>query len=97
MPYKISNYSKNRAKTLGVTIKPSIRTGKKIDVFRNGKKVASIGAQGYGDYPTFLAMEKSGKLPKGYAASRRKNYKIRHRQNRKIVGSPGYYADQILW
>ncbi len=93
MPYRIKRYSYGRAKKLGVTIKPSNVLGKKIDVFnKEGKKLASIGALGYGDYPTF--MEKSGKE---FADKKRKNYKTRHEQDRHKRGSAGFYADQILW
>jgi len=92
MPYKIKRYSFARAKELGVTIKPSKKLGKKIDVFKDGKKVASIGARGYGDYPTF--MEKKGKE---YADMKRKAYKTRHEKDRHRRGTPGFYADKILW
>lgn len=91
-PYKITNYSKQKAKELGVTISLSDVKGKKLDVFKKGKKVASIGALGYGDFPTFLK-EKG----REYAEKRRKAYKIRHEKDRHKVGTPGYYADQILW
>lgn len=91
-PYKITNYSKQKAKLLGVTIEPSTVKGKKIDVFKNGAKVASIGALGYGDYPTFL-----NEKGREYAEKRRKAYKLRHEKDRHKVGTPGYYADQILW
>jgi len=92
MPYKIKNYSRTQAKRLGVQIKPSKTLGKKIDVFKNGKKVASIGALGYGDYPTF--MEKKGKE---FADEKRRLYKIRHAKDRVVRGTAGYYADKILW
>lgn len=91
-PYKITEYSRLQAKYLGVTIKPSTVVGKKIDVFKFGKKVASIGAIGYGDFPTFLK-EKGVE----YAEKRQRAYKIRHEKDRHKVGAPGYYADQILW
>jgi len=97
MAYKITAYTKNQAKKLGVTVKPSQTKGKKIDVFKNGQKVASVGAIGYNDYPTFMDLEKRGKVPKGTAESRRKNYKSRHQKNRNIKGSKGYYADKLLW
>ena len=90
--YTIKNYSYERAKKLGVEIKPSTRRNKKIDVFKNGKRIASIGALGYDDYPTF--MEKEGKTS---ANLHRKRYKIRHTKDRKVKGSAGYYADQVLW
>lgn len=97
MAYKILPYSKEQAKKLGVEIKPSSNSFKKIDVFKNGKKVASIGAKGMNDYPTYLEKEKKGYFPTGYAKNRRKLYKQRHEKDRLIVGSNGWYADKILW
>jgi hypothetical protein len=97
MAYKILPYSYNKAKGLGVEIKPSSNLLKKIDVFKNGKKVASIGARGMNDYPTYLEKEKKGYYEKGYAYKRRKLYKERHEKDRHVVGSAGYYADKILW
>jgi hypothetical protein len=93
MSYKIKPYSYTQAEKLGVTIKPSKVSGKKIDVFnKNGEKLASIGAIGYGDYPTFIS-EKG----KDYADKRRKAYKTRHESDRHVRGSAGFYADKILW
>lgn len=97
MAYKILPYSFRKAKDLGVVIKPSTNILKKIDVFKNGKKIASIGARGMNDYPTYLEKEKKGYFEKGYAYKRRKLYKERHEKDRHIVGSNGYYADKILW
>ena len=54
MAYKILPYSFRKAKELEVVIKPSSNILKKIDVFKNGKKLASIGARGMNDYPTYL-------------------------------------------
>lgn len=90
--YKITYYSRLKAKQLGVTIRTSTTKGKKIDVLRNGRKVASIGAIGYDDFPTFL----NTKGP-AYAEKRQRAYKLRHDKNRHNVGTAGYYADQILW
>lgn len=92
MTYKISTHTKTQAKKLGVQVKPSKVKGKKIDVFKNGKKVASVGALGYGDYPTFKRTK-----GKKYADERRRLYKIRHNKNRNKRGTPSYYADQLLW
>jgi len=97
MSYRITPYTLKQAKRLGVVVKPSRVSGKKIDVFKDGKKVASVGATGYADYPTFLGMERSGKVERGYAERRRKAYKFRHAKDRRVVGSRGYYADQLLW
>ena len=91
MPYKIKQYSYDKAKKLGVEIKPSTNANKKIDVFKNGEKIASIGALGYSDYPTYLEQNKS------IAKEKRIAYKARHQGDRLIKGSNGYYADQILW
>lgn len=92
MAYRIKPYTYRRARAIGVTVKPSTRKGKKIDVFKNGKKVASVGAIGYGDYPTFT-MQRG----KTFADKRRKAYKQRHQKDRMRKGTPGYYADQLLW
>lgn len=92
MAYTIKNYTKQQAKKLGVKVKPSKRKGKKIDVFKGDKKVASVGAIGYNDYPTYI--QKKGKK---YAEERRKLYKKRHQKDRTKKGSAGYYADRLLW
>lgn len=97
MAYKILPYSYKKAKELGVEIKPSSNIFKKIDVFKNSEKVASIGAKGMNDYPTYMEKEKKGYFPKGYAKKRRKLYKQRHEKDRKIKDTNGYYADKILW
>jgi len=91
MVYKITKYSYDQAKRLNVQIKPSTNPKKKIDVFKDGEKIASIGAMGYGDYPTYLLQDKE------LAEQKRRNYKKRHQANRKMKGTNGYYADQILW
>jgi hypothetical protein len=43
-----------RAKELGVTVKPSTLKHKKLDVFKDGIKVASIGGLRYSDDLKFL-------------------------------------------
>lgn len=97
MPYRIKNYTKKQAKKYGLTVKPSKLRGKKIDVFKNGKKIASVGATGYGDYPTYMEQEKKGRKPKGYAKERRRLYKIRHKKDRNKRGTNSWYADKLLW
>ena len=89
--YRIKKYSYRQAAKLGVKIYPSSRPGKKIDVYKNGLKIATIGARGYFDFPTYA--EKFGIE---YAKKRRKLYHIRHAANKK-PGTPGYYASKILW
>ncbi len=92
MPYQIKPAQRSRASAIGVSIKPSKVKGKKLDVFKGDKKVASIGALGMGDFETF-------KKTKGleFANKRRKAYKSRHQKTRTKVGTPSYYADKILW
>ena len=97
MGYRITKYTKDKAKKLGVDVKPSRVKGKKIDVFKKGEKIASVGALGMNDYPTYLEKEKLGKVAKGTASKRRKLYKDRHEKDRNVKGSKGYYADKLLW
>ena len=89
MSYKIQPYTLAQADKLGVQVKPSTRSGKKLDVFRGGNKIASIGAAGMGDYPTYLKQQ-----GKAFADERRRLYKIRHAKN---TGIAGQLADKLLW
>ena len=89
--YDITEYSYKKAKQLGVQIKPSSNKKKKIDVFKNNVKLASIGAINYKDYPNYL------KEGKSLALKRRHLYKLRHEKDRHVIGSNGYYSDKILW
>ena len=90
--YRITDYTKQQAKKLGVIVKASSLKGKKIDVFKNGEKVASVGEIGYSDYPTYMRTK-----GKAYADERRRLYKIRHAKDRNVKNSDGYYADKLLW
>jgi thiamine monophosphate kinase len=90
--YSITPHTRRQAKRIGVNVKPSKRKGKKLDVYQNGKLVASVGAIGYTDYGTLLA-----KGQRIEAEKRRKRYKQRHQANRTKRATPGWYADQLLW
>tara|TARA_R110002074_G_scaffold233409_1_gene405030 strand:+ start:1232 stop:1513 length:282 start_codon:yes stop_codon:yes gene_type:complete len=90
--YVIKKYSRIQAKRLGVQIKPAENKAKKIDVYKGGKKVATIGANGMNDYPTYI--QKKGLE---FANERKRLYKIRFQKSRKKVGSNSYWADQLLW
>ena len=85
MPQTNITKAKERAKSLGVQVKASTKKNKKLDVFAEGEKIASIGDKRYSDY-----------LQHGDEA-RRKRYKARHEQNRHKKGTPAFYADRILW
>jgi len=88
--YEITSYTKDKAKGLGVVVKPSTVKGKKIDVFKNEKKIASVGAVGYKDYPTYLKED-----GKAVADERRRLYKIRHAKD--LKSGNGFYANKLLW
>jgi len=88
MTYIITDYTKKKAKEIDVEVKPSHNPKKKIDVFKDGELIASIGAIGYLDYPTYT-IEKG----KEYADKRRKLYHLRHQQD--SLGE--YLALWLLW
>jgi hypothetical protein len=90
--YSITNYTRKQAKKLGVIVKPSTNKTKKIDVYKSDRKIASVGAYGMNDYPTY--MKKNGIK---YAKTRRRLYKIRHEKDRKKKWSHGWLADKLLW
>jgi hypothetical protein len=88
--YEIKQYTKKKAKQYNFKIKPSMIKNKKIDVFRDNKKIASIGAINYNDYPTYI-------LNKGidYANERRRLYKIRHKKD--LNSKNGFWSNVLLW
>lgn len=92
MTYHILPYSFEKAKKLGVQIKPSQAKHKKIDVWKHDEFICCIGDIRYGDYPTFISL-----YGLKVAETRRKLYKMRHEKDRHIKGTPGWYADQLLW
>ena len=74
--YDITNYSMHRAKQRGLEIHPSHKLHKKLDVYKHGVYVASVGDNRYSDYPTYIR-EKGKK----YADERRRLYHERHPQH----------------
>jgi len=72
-----------RAKKLGYTVKASTRKNKKLDVFKDGIFIASIGDIRYEDYLTHKD------------ENRRKQYHQRH--GNYPVGSAGWLVGKILW
>tara|TARA_R110000803_G_C11866359_1_gene307853 strand:+ start:516 stop:776 length:261 start_codon:yes stop_codon:yes gene_type:complete len=85
MPQTNLTKARANAKKLGVEVKSSSVKNKKLDVYKNDKKIASIGDIRYGDF-----LQTGDK-------DKQKNYKSRHQKNRTKVGTAGYYADKILW
>ena len=92
MKYIITNYTRKQAKQIGVTVKPSTNQEKKIDVFRKSRKIASVGANGMNDFPTYI--KKRGLT---FAKTRRRLYKMRHEKDRHMKWSNGWLADKLLW
>lgn len=91
--YKILPYTKARARRINVIVRPSKRQGKKLDVYdRQGNYITSVGAKGYLDYPSYRKL-----YGREIAEKRRKLYKMRHKKDRKIRNTPGWFADQLLW
>ena len=98
--YKITEYTKTRAKELGVTVKPSTNKNKKIDVYKNGIKIASVGGikqdgTPYMDYPNYI--KKDGLE---MANIKRLNYLKRHSNEVKEkngIKTPSYWATVLLW
>jgi hypothetical protein len=90
--YSITKYTYKKAKKLGLYVKQSSNKTKKIDVYKHDKKIASIGANGMNDYPTYI---KNRGLK--FAKTRRRLYKKRHNKDRHIKWSNGWLADKLLW
>jgi len=89
--YQITNHTKQRAKELGVTIIPSEYKNKKLDIFKDGEFICSIGDIRYLDFGSYL------EYGKDIADKHRKNYYIRHAKDIKRVGSKGWWAAVLLW
>ena len=90
----ISVYQR-KARALGLTIEPSKRKGKKLDVYRSGVFQTSIGQKGAMDYEKYLRQDKE------LAETRRAAYKARHvhRHTKFRDGkiTAAWAADKILW
>lgn len=86
--YDITPYTKAKAKAMGLQVRSSTRKGKKIDVYRDGDYIDSVGQLNAMDYPHYIK-EKG----KAYADERRRLYYARH-----IGNSQGErLAKGLLW
>ena len=88
--YRITDYTKEQARKLNVQVRPSTNPKKKLDVFRKGEKIASVGAMGYLDYPSYLKQ-----YGDDVAKERRRLYKLRHAKDRS--SGDGFWANKLLW
>ena len=85
MPQTDLTKARAKAKRIGVTVKPSTRPHKKLDVYVKGSYKTSIGDRRYSDFNLHGDEE------------RRRLYKLRHERFRHVKGTASYYADRILW
>jgi hypothetical protein len=92
MAYKPTKRQLMNAQKIGVMIVPSSNLRKKLDVYRNGRKISEIGATGYLDYDGYI--RRNGL---DYANDRRRLYMARHWRDINRKGTAGYYANKILW
>jgi hypothetical protein len=95
MRYRITADIKTRADSIGVSVKPSKRQGKKLDVYRDGVYQASIGDIRYPDYHVWIKT-------KGitYANQRRRLYHARHKDTPPMKNgkyTANYLAKVLLW
>jgi hypothetical protein len=88
--YTILPYTKKRAKELGVQVEPSTDPKKKLDVYKDGEFLYSIGALGMGDYPTYRKWQ-----GKKIAEERRRLYHLRTQHAPE--GSKSWFSKQLLW
>ena len=90
--YKITKYTYDKAKELGLTVKVSKFPLKKIDVYKNNIYLSSIGDSRYNDYPNYIII-----FNLAYANKRRNLYINRHKQNADVMYSKQWLALQLLW
>ena len=92
MPYTITDYTLQRAKQMKVTVLLSQQKNKKIDVFKKGVKIATIGDLRYKDFPTYI-------IENGieFANNRKRLYYMRHKKDIENLHSNGFYAAKLLW
>ena len=90
--YIITQYSYDKAAELGLTIKLSQFTTKKLDVYKDNVYIGSIGDSKYNDYPSYCIL-----FNKEYADKRRELYHNRHKKNANIKYSKQWLALNLLW
>ena len=90
--YEIKQYTIDQAKKYGYEVKVSKNKKKKLDVYKDSVKIASIGDILYKDYPTYI-------LEQGiaYANIRRALYYKRHKKDIERTGSNGWLSSILLW
>ena len=89
--YTITDYTYAMAKQYGLVVRPSSLKNKKIDVFREGFKIGSVGDTRYSDYPTMKLIDPEN------AEKRRKLYHARHKPELAPKYSGEWLAGYLLW
>ena len=92
LSYIIKDYTYEKAKLYSLVLKPSVKKGKKIDVYRFTERIASIGDIDYLDYPSYVIL-----YGKKYAENRRRLYRIRHHKDNMEKYSPAWLSYHLLW
>lgn len=92
--YNIQPYTYKQAEALGLIVKPSAKTNKKIDVYdkRDNQYITSVGDVRYGDYPTYIKT-----YDQDYADKRRYVFHKRFKTNDVKPYSNIYYSSKLLW
>ena len=95
--YRITERTRQKARELGLEVKPSRKKGFKMDVFRNGFLISTVGKVDELDYATALEMEAEGKLRKGTADRWREIYTLKNMCQELLFGTILYYEYNLLW
>ena len=92
MQYTITDHTLQKAKQMNVTVQLSEQKNKKLDVFKNDVKIATIGDSRYKDFPTYV-------IENGieFANQRKRLYYLRHKKDIEKLDSYGLYAAKLLW
>ena len=90
--YVITQYSFDKARELGLSIKISKNKLKKIDVYKDNIFLNSIGDSRYNDYPHYCII-----YNKDYADKRKLLYHNRHKKNADVKYSKQWLAINLLW
>ena len=88
--YHILPYHVNQAKKLGVQITPSTKGNYKLDVYKNGEYITSIGDKRF----MYFALIHQGDPE--LAEKRRQLYWKRHAEDN-VPNTRGWYALHLLW
>jgi hypothetical protein len=88
--YTIKPYHLQQAKRLGVEIKPSTKKFYKLDVYKDGEYLTSIGDIRYKDYQLYKEIDPE------LAEKKRDLYWKRHKKDN-VPFTRGWYALNLLW